>query len=287
MIEEKAYGKVNLALRIVRRREDGYHDIDTLFQSIALCDTITLEPAPDIVLTCSNSGLPCDETNLAYQAAQALCSHCGISRGARIHIEKRLPMAAGLAGGSADCAAVLRGLNQLWQLHLTAEELCRIGVELGADVPFCIRGGTARGRAKGEELTELPALPPWPILLVHPHLAVHTNKAYGKFDKTEIQHIIDMDTMEQAVRAGSAEAVEAAMGNTFEELVIPDNPQIAEYKKILEQASLKPLMSGSGPTLFALLPPSIDSTALEMIERNVGDADVFISKFTKGVNSDE
>ena len=159
MIEEKAYGKINLALRITGRRDDGYHDIDTVFQSIGLYDTIRLEPADCVEISCSEPALPCDRSNLAYKAYEALRPYCKGKAGVRIHIVKKIPIAAGLAGGSTDCAAVLRGLNRLWHLGLSYDQLCRIGARLGADVPFCIRGGTARGTGIGEILKKLPSLP--------------------------------------------------------------------------------------------------------------------------------
>ena len=141
MIEEIGCGKINLALAITGRRDDGYHDIDTIFQSIGLHDVIRLEEADEFLLTCSNPALACDETNLAYKAYAALLPYRRGPKGVRIHIEKNIPVAAGLAGGSTDCAAVLRGLNRLWRLGLTTEELCRIGASIGADVPFCVCGG--------------------------------------------------------------------------------------------------------------------------------------------------
>ena len=149
-IVETGYGKINLALAITGAREDGYHNIDTIFQSIGLCDTVTLREAEEFQLTCSVESLPCDETNLAYRAWKALCPYKKDNHGVAIHIEKRIPIAAGLAGGSTDCAAVLRGLNRLWELSLSQQELCRIGAKLGADVPFCICGGTMRGTGIGE-----------------------------------------------------------------------------------------------------------------------------------------
>ena len=147
-IVETGYGKINLALAITGRRSDGYHDIDTVFQSIGLCDTVTLQDADEWQLTCSVPGLACDETNLAYKAWQALCPYKKDNQPVAIHIEKNIPIAAGLAGGSTDCAAVLRGLNRLWGLGLSQADLCHIGTGLGADVPFCICGGTMRGTGR-------------------------------------------------------------------------------------------------------------------------------------------
>lgn len=283
MIEEKAYGKINLALRITGRRDDGYHDIDTVFQSIGLYDTIRLEPADCVEISCSEPALPCDRSNLAYKAYEALRPYCKGKAGVRIHIVKKIPIAAGLAGGSTDCAAVLRGLNRLWHLGLSYDQLCRIGARLGADVPFCIRGGTARGTGIGEILKKLPSLPDWPVLIVHPHVAVHTARAYSLFDSQDVQSPVDINAQEEAVRAGLLERITAALGNTFEELVIPDVPEISHFKQLLRREGLKPLMSGSGPTLFALIPPSLKHHEIAGRLRHLaGDADIFTSTLVTG-----
>ena len=141
-------------------------------------------------------------------------------------MKKRIPIAAGLAGGSTDCAAVLRGLNRLWKLSLSQQELCRIGAKLGADVPFCICGGTMRGTGIGEQLRRLPSLPSWPVVVLHPRVAVQTKRAYALFDGKKKTGTIDVDAVEAAIRRGHFESVTTAMGNTFEELVMPDVPQV-------------------------------------------------------------
>ena len=285
MIEEIGCGKINLALAITGRRDDGYHDIDTIFQSIGLHDVIRLEEADEFLLTCSNSALACDETNLAYKAYTALLPYrCG-PKGVRIHIEKNIPVAAGLAGGSTDCAAVLRGLNRLWRLGLTTEELCRIGASIGADVPFCVCGGTMRGRGIGEILTPLPPLPPRPVLIVHPPVPVYTGKAYSLFDTTPRLQGVAVDEAAKAVEAADFEGLEAHMGNTFEELVIPDVPMIESCRAMLRRQGLRPLMAGSGPTVFALVPPSASAgdiyraVAAEAKEQGI---DVYISSLVEG-----
>ena len=280
MIEEIGCGKINLALAITGRRDDGYHDIDTIFQSIGLHDVIRLEEADEFLLTCSNSALACDETNLAYKAYKALLPYRRGPKGVRIHIEKNIPVAAGLAGGSTDCAAVLRGLNRLWRLGLTTEELCRIGASIGADVPFCICGGTMRGRGIGEILTPLPPLPPRPVLIAHPPVPVYTGKAYSLFDTTPRLQGIAVDEAVKAVEAADFEGLEVHMGNTFEELVMPDVPMIETCRAMLRRQGLRPLMAGSGPTVFALVPPSASAgdiyrvVAAEAKEQGI---DVYIS----------
>lgn len=254
MIEEIGYGKINLALAITGKRDDGYHNIDTIFQSIALHDIVQLEEAKEWQLTCSVPELACDESNLAYKAFKALqpyskgrCSH--------VHIEKHIPIAAGLAGGSTDCAAVLRGLNRLWQLGLSQKTLCQIGASLGADVPFCICGGSRRGQGIGDQLEELPSLPAWEVVIVHPRVPVYTGKAYGLFDRSAHIKPVAVEKAAQAVRQQDFTMLTDAMGNTFEELVIPDVPLIEACRSLLQAHGLRPLMAGSGPTVFALVPP--------------------------------
>ena len=161
--------------------------------------------------------------------------------------------------------------------------MCRIGARLGADVPFCIRGGTARGTGIGEILKKLPSLPDWPVLIVHPHIAVHTARAYSLFDSQDVQSPVDINAQEEAVRAGLLERVTAALGNTFEELVIPDVPEISHFKQLLRREGLKPLMSGSGPTLFALIPPYLKHHEIAGRLRHLaGDADIFTSTLVTG-----
>lgn len=258
MIREIGYGKVNLALQITGRRDDGYHMIDTVFQSIGLCDTITLTDADVFSLTASLDGLPCDETNLAYKAYRAICDYTGTTKGVAIHLDKHIPMAAGLAGGSTDCAAVLRGLNRLWNLGLSLDTLASMGARLGADVPFCVYGGTMRGQGIGDVLTPLPTLPQWDILVVHPHTTVQTKDAYALFDTTAPQVDVDVAAVIKAITEQDQGALIASMGNTFVRLVQPVVPEITTCYDLLRGHGFVPLVSGSGPTNFSLVPPTKD-----------------------------
>ena len=279
-IVEKGYGKINLALAITDRRADGYHNIDTIFQSIGLCDTVTVSEADAFELTCSQPSLACDETNLAYKAWKALCPYKKDNQQVTIHIEKHIPIAAGLAGGSTDCAAVLRGLNRLWGLELPETELCRLGAGLGADVPFCICGGTMRGTGIGEELKRLPPLPAWSVVIVHPRVPVQTSQAYALFDSRIQTAPVAVDAVEQAVRAGDFQGLTAAMGNTFEELIIPNVPQVADCQQRLTALGLQPLMAGSGPTVFALVPPGQEETVRSQTA-SWHDVDVYMTAIVK------
>lgn len=288
MIEEIGYGKVNLGLRIVRKRDDGYHEIDTVFQSIGLSDTVSLQEAPAFTLTCSDASLPCDATNLAYKAYRAICQHTGRHDGVAIHIEKQIPLAAGLAGGSADCAAVLRGLNRLWHLGLSLDELAYIGATLGADVPFCVYGGTMRGRGIGEDLTPVGTLPPWPVLVLHPHVPVRTQEAYGWFATTPDVPVVQIEPLLQAIAQADRAAVIKAMDNTFVYLVKPHVPEIGQCYDLLAQYGLRPLVSGSGPTVFAIVPPDKDAHVLyEALRAEAPQIDIYETTFVGGETANE
>lgn len=258
MVTEVGWGKINLALAITGRRADGYHTIDTVFQSVSLCDYISLMPQESFRLTTSAGDLPCDTTNLAYKAYAALCAYTGRHDGVHIHLDKHIPMAAGLAGGSTDCAAVLRGLNRLWELGLSLDTLAGIGAELGADVPFCVYGGTMRGTGIGDVLTPIKPLPQWPVIIVHPHAVVRTNEAYALFDGAEALPPVAVDAVAQAVEAQDRNAVIDAMGNTFASLVMPSVPEIGECYALFASQGLRPLLSGSGSTTFAIVPENRD-----------------------------
>lgn len=283
VIKELGYGKINLALAITSKRNDGYHDIDTVFHSIALHDVIQVEEADEWKLTCSEPALACDSSNLAYKAFAALQPYSH-GRHAHVHIDKKIPIAAGLAGGSTDCAAVLRGLNRLWNLGLSYSQLCQIGVSLGADVPFCIRGGSQRGRGIGDQLEPLPSLPDWEVLIVHPQVPVYTKRAYGLFDQTETIQPVAVDNVARAVQQQQFDMLTACMGNTFEQLVIPDVPLIALCQKLLQKQGLRPLMAGSGPTVFALVPPQQKGRILYDAIRAAASnqpVDVYISRLVR------
>ncbi len=283
MIEEIGYGKINLALAITGKRDDGYHNIDTVFQSIALHDIVQLEEAEEWQLTCSAPELGCDESNLAYKAFAALQPHSQ-GRYAHVHIDKNIPIAAGLAGGSTDCAAVLRGLNRLWQLGLSQEALCRIGAALGADVPFCVCSGSQRGRGIGDQLEQLPSLPAWEVIIIHPQVPVYTGKAYGLFDQSEQIKPVAVDRVVRAVQQQNFAMLTASMGNTFEELVIPDVPLIETCRTLLQAQGLRPLMAGSGPTVFALVPPQENGQQLYDKIRDAASTqpmDVYISRLVR------
>ena len=284
-----AYAKINLFLDITGRRPDGYHTIAGVMQGVSLCDTLTLEvtepvgmhlcvmgPRPGaaerVSLTCSNPDLPTDATNLAWRAAEAFFAATG--RGCRtlsIHIEKRIPAAAGMAGGSTDAAAVLVGLNELFGYPLTVDALCDVGVKLGADVPFCIRGGAMITEGIGEALTPVPPLRDCELVIACGGEGVSTPSAYraldtlyGNFDPAAYDpRAAELETLLTALRGGDPRGVSASVFNLFESVVLPDRPVARHIKAVLLQAgAMTALMSGSGPSVFGIFPKG-DSRAEE------------------------
>lgn len=250
-----APAKINLALDVIARRADGYHQVDMVMQSIELSDQVTLEPAAGIQLSCNLPGLPVDERNLAWRAALLLKETTGVSKGIKIEIIKKIPVAAGLAGGSTDAAAVLIGLNNLWELGLSQVELMKIGVRLGADVPFCLLKGTARARGIGEQLTPINSCLNSQLLLVTPNIQVSTALVYQKLQIEKIRCHPQITAVITALEAGDRHALFEFWGNVLEANVLSENPLVAQVKAYFDRFGLNCLMSGSGPSVFALDPP--------------------------------
>lgn len=248
-----SHGKINLALDVLYKREDGYHELNTIMQEIELKDRIIIEDKREGIEIRSNAkALPLGEDNLVYKAWEKILDKVGENRGVSITINKNIPLAAGLGGGSANAATVLKGLNQLWDLQLSQDDLMEIGVEIGADVPFCIMGGTAHGQGIGEKLSKINPFKDKMLLLANPGIPISTEKVYSKLSlnsrKTiDIKQIIKYMEEDNLLRLGEN------MANTMEETVIKDHPQIAEIKEdMLRAGALGSLMSGSGPTVFGL-----------------------------------
>ena len=253
-IELAAYAKINLGLDVVRRLENGYHEVKMVMQTIGLHDTLRLEKTKEgIALFVDSSEAPADENNLAYKAARLLKEHCGVTEGISIHLQKRIPVAAGMAGGSTDAAAVLKGMNRLFSLGLSEEELCGIGVRLGADVPYCIMGGTALAEGIGEKLTVLPDAPDSVVLVAKPPVSVSTKYVYETLRLSEIEKHPDIDGMVRAVRKGSLAGIVSRMENVLESVTEKEYSVITGIKHFMEEnGAKKALMSGSGPTVFGL-----------------------------------
>lgn len=250
----EAYGKINLALDVIRKRNDGYHDIRTIMQQIDLKDIVTIKDRKKgIKIECDNPEVPLDSSNLVYVAWKKMKEKTKINRGVHITIEKNIPVASGLAGGSTDAAAVLRGLNKLWNLNLSTKELMEIGVSIGADVPYCIIGGTALAEGIGEKLKILKSFSNKFILLANPGIAVSTSYVYKSLRLDKIEKSPDMDMLVQAVENDDIYTLTKNMGNVLEQVTVEEFSQIKTIKEdMIRYGALGSLMSGSGPTVFGL-----------------------------------
>lgn len=254
-IELKALAKINLGLDVLGRRENGYHDVRMVMQSIYLYDEVKIEKteAPGIALASNLSFLPTGEGNIAYKAAQLLTEEFEIGEGVKITLNKHIPVAAGLAGGSSNAAAVLFGMNRMFRLGLTREELMAKGVRLGADVPYCIMRGTVLAEGIGEELSVLPAMPKCTVLIAKPPVSVSTKVVYEALDAKEIVEHPDIDGIIEGLKKHSLKQVAACMGNVLEDVTIPMHPVIDRIKQeMIDAGALNAMMSGSGPTVFGL-----------------------------------
>lgn len=253
-VEIKAAAKINLMLDIVHRRTDGYHDLFMVMQSIDLYDTVQVAQTEQtgISLYCSDPTLPTDSKNIAYKAALAFFDYQKEENpSVSIKIEKRIPAAAGLAGGSADGAAVLVGLNELLQTHFSIDTLCNIGVKVGADVPFCIRGGTLLAQGIGDVLHTLRPMPNCFLLLVKPTQGVNTAQAYAQYDAQGRQYEPNKMEMLSAVQGQDLTGICANLANVFEQFI--EVPQRVELRQMMGNFGAKGVcMSGSGPTVFGI-----------------------------------
>lgn len=251
----KASAKINLGLDVVRKREDGYHEVKMIMQTISLYDRIVLEKTEKtgITLTVDKSFLPSDETNLAYKAAKLLMEEFDVTEGIHIDMKKHIPIAAGMAGGSADAAAVLFGVNKMFRLGLSTEELKKRGVKIGADVPYCIMRGTALSEGIGEILTPLISPPECKVLVLKPPINVSTKYVYENLHANELKYHPDIDGMVEAIKNKDLYAMVSKMGNVLETVTVKEYPIIEEIKQLmLDNGAIGSLMSGSGPTVFGL-----------------------------------
>ena len=299
MLEVKAYAKVNLSLDIVGRREDGYHLVRMVMQSLDIADILTFEKLdkPEIIVLLDNPSVgsdgdsplgkvPLDENNLIYKAARLLFDRYIWKRnekaGVQITLTKNIPIAAGMAGGSSDAAATFRGINELFELGLMDKELMEMGVTLGADIPYCIMGGTALSEGIGEELTRLPDIPECVFLVVKPRISVSTAEAYGGYDslvesktgqKVRIIHP-DVDGQVDALYAGNLKGVTDKFLNVLEYVTAEKHPIIGDIEKImLDFGALNAMMSGSGPTVFGIFDDveKAEAAKKELEQRDISD----------------
>ena len=255
-ISVKALAKINLGLDVVRRREDGYHEVKMVMQTIHLFDRLEMKKtAGGITMTTNLSFLPTNENNLVYKAAKLLMDEFQVQDGLLIRLRKFIPVAAGMAGGSSDAAAVLFGVNKMFRLGLTTEELMQRGVKIGADVPYCILRGTALSEGIGEVLTSLPPVPQCQVLVAKPGINVSTKFVYENLHANDLrpeQHP-DIDGMIRAIKAQDLQEIADKLGNVLETVTVKEYPVIQEIKdKMVEFGAIGSLMSGSGPTVFGL-----------------------------------
>ena len=254
-IRQKAMAKINLGLDVLRKREDGYHDLRMIMQTVSVYDRIYIKrtAAPGIRIRTNVGFLPVNENNLMYKAADLLMKQFDIRQGVFMELEKHIPVAAGLAGGSSDAAAVLTGMNRMFELGLTQKELMDLGVTIGADVPYCILQGTALAEGIGEKLTPLPAPPPCTVLLAKPGIHVSTRFVYGNLKADQIERHPDIDGQIEALRMGNLQMLAELMGNVLEQVTVGEYPLITKIREqMLEGGALGARMSGSGPTVFGL-----------------------------------
>lgn len=252
-VKEMAHAKINLILDVVGKRPDGYHEIRTVMQSLSLCDTITLSENShgQISLGCNVPGIPTDAENLAWQAASLTQKEYGVTKGVHINLEKRIPAAAGLGGGSADAAAVLRGLVRFWDLVPKEGVLQALAAKLGSDVPFCLSGGTALGVGRGEQITKLSPCPHFYVVLANPGFPVSTASVYQNFRPVVDGKKPDVDGMIAAISNTEQSGIIKRLANVLEQSTFSLYPLVKELKDRMGQMG-PALMCGSGATVFAL-----------------------------------
>jgi 4-diphosphocytidyl-2-C-methyl-D-erythritol kinase len=251
----KAPAKINLSLDVLYKRPDSFHEVEMIMTTIDLADRVelTLLEENKIHILSHNRYVPDDQRNLAYQAAKLLKDRFNVEKGVEISIEKTIPVAAGLAGGSSDAAATLRGLNKLWNLGLTIDELAVLGSEIGSDVSFCVYGGTALAKGRGEIIEELPAPPTSWVILAKPFIGVSTAEVYRRLELERIEHP-NTNEMIKAIKNNDYQSVCKNVGNVLEEVTLNLHPEVAQIKDQMKRFGADAvLMSGSGPTVFGIV----------------------------------
>ncbi len=306
-ITRKAYAKINLALDVVRRLENGYHEVRMIMQTVDLYDELTFQKTEGgITLTVEmgshsrenaawteangqsalqadsqNGFVPADQSNLIYKAAKLLLDTAGVTGGVSVHLKKNIPVAAGMAGGSTDAAAALLGLNELYQLQYTEEELKAIGVKIGADVPYCIQGGTALAEGIGEILSPLPAPPAAHLLIAKPDIDVSTAFVYRNLRLETVTEHPDIDGMIAALERHDLKGITDRLGNVLETVTVPAYPVIAQIREMMRgHGAMGTLMSGSGPTVFGIFEREADAEGAARAMRIKGLASqIFVTDF--------
>lgn len=282
-LTKEAYAKINLGLDVLRRREDGYHEVKMVMQTVGISDTLTFtkKSEPGITLKTDNAELSAGEDNLICRAAKLLFTRAGVTHGAEIYLQKRIPIAAGMAGGSTDAAAALLGLNELFEIGYSIEQLQNIGVMLGADIPYCIMGGTALAQGIGESLTKLPMPPKCILVVAKPDINVSTKFVYENLHADTLSYHPDIDGMVRAIKAGSLSGITDRLGNVLETVTIREYPVIDVIKNLMKnEGAENALMSGSGPTVFGIFTMEEEAQrAAEQIKAHKLAHQVFVTEF--------
>ena len=280
---QRAYAKINIGLDVLRRRADGYHEVKMIMQTVDIYDELVLErrKQPGIELRMDNSELPSGCDNLICRAADLLFREKEITGGVNISLTKRIPIAAGMAGGSADAAAALRGLNELFDLGYSLKELQALGVGLGADIPYCLAGGTMLSEGIGEILTPLPAPPAAHLVIAKPDINVSTAFVYGNLHADRLAWHPDIDGMIAALQKGDLDGITGRLGNVLETVTVKAHPVIEQIKELLrKQGAENALMSGSGPTVFGIFKEKETAArAAEAVERGRLAKQIFVTTF--------
>ena len=280
---QRAYAKINIGLDVLRRRADGYHEVKMIMQTVDIYDELVLErrKQPGIELRMDNSDLPSGGDNLICRAADLLFREKEITGGVNISLTKRIPIAAGMAGGSADAAAALRGLNELFDLGYSLTELQALGVGLGADIPYCLAGGTMLSEGIGEILTPLPAPPAAHLVIAKPDINVSTAFVYGNLHADRLAWHPDIDGMIVALQKGDLDGITDRLGNVLETVTVKAHPVIEQIRELLrKQGAENALMSGSGPTVFGIFKEKETAArAAEAVERGRLAKQIFVTTF--------
>lgn len=287
-IQLNAMAKINLGLDVVRRREDGYHEVKMVMQTVNLYDKvkITVTDTLGITVTTNLSFLPVNENNIVYKAANLLINDFNLEKGVAIDLEKHIPVAAGMAGGSTDGAAVLYGMNRLFDLNLSKEKLMEYGLKLGADVPYCIMRGTALSVGIGEVLTPLPGMPACHILIAKPSISVSTKWVYENLHANELKTHPDIDGVVDSIKAGDLYGLCDRLENVLETVTVKEYPIIEEIKRFMkDHGAVNALMSGSGPTVFGIYDDyNVAKEAYDAIKKTDLARQVFLTRpFNTGV----
>lgn len=278
----KAYGKINLGLDVVGKLPNGYHEVKMIMQTVRIYDELTFEKIESgIEITTDAAELPTDENNLIYRAAKLMKEKYHIREGIHIHLQKNIPIAAGMAGGSTDAAAAMKGINRMFGLDIGILELMKMGVEIGADVPYCVIGGTALAEGIGEKLTPLELAPECYVLVAKPDINVSTKYVYEHLNLAEIKEHPDIDGMVEAISIGSLQGILDRMANVLETVTIPAYPVISDLKqRMKELGAVNSLMSGSGPTVFGIfLEKRAAEVALDRLAQEQLAKQIFVTTF--------